>query len=166
MQQNSLAMRPACTKNAALPFHPRLLLFQHCGKCVGQGEHLPSFSNFFMWCILHVTLFVTDGKSAINQSTSCINLHESGHILCGVSCLSIMVHLTALHAMLYFQQVYTHKFMECYLCMCKHCVHYHEVHKGHVVALGEKKKCSLIIIILKSCYCSVFSRPLSVNNLK
>jgi uncharacterized protein (DUF608 family) len=57
--------------------------------------------------------FTTDGRSAVSQSQACINLFEfwsniyifNDHIVCGVSCLNITVQLSALHAMLYIEQV-------------------------------------------------------------
>jgi len=67
--------------------------------------------------------FTTDGRSAVNQSQACINLFEfwsniyiyifNDHIVCGVSCLNITVQLSALHAMLYIEQVCGNKFREC-----------------------------------------------------
>jgi len=60
----------------------------------------------------------------MNQSMVCINFYEFCHIVCGVSCLSVMVHLSALHAMLCIQQFYTYTFRECYLCICKYCVQF------------------------------------------
>jgi TM2 domain-containing membrane protein YozV len=49
----------------------------------------------------------------------CMNLgvHRifNGHFVCGVSCLSIVVHLSALHAVLYIEKVCTYRFRECYI---------------------------------------------------
>jgi hypothetical protein len=39
----------------------------------------------------------------------------NGHFVCGVSCLSTVVHLSALHAVLYIEQVCTYNFRECYI---------------------------------------------------
>jgi len=48
----------------------------------------------------------------------CMNFgvtYFNGHIVCGVSCLNIVVHLSALHAMLFIQHVCTYKFGEYYM---------------------------------------------------
>ena len=107
---------PVC-KNMALPFHPQLLQFQPRGKCVGWGGQLAWLSDV-CWCDVVCT---TVDRSAVNQSQDYINLYEFGSnvflktTLCGVSCLSIVMHLSALHAVLYIVQVCTYKFREGYI---------------------------------------------------
>jgi hypothetical protein len=49
----------------------------------------------------------------------CMNLGVycifNDHSVCGVSCLSIIVHLSALHAVFYIEPVFTYKSRECYI---------------------------------------------------
>jgi len=90
---------PVC-KSMALPFHPQLLQFQPRGKCVGWGGQLAWCSDS-CWCDVVCT---KDDRSAVNQSQHYINFCEFGFnvflktTLCGVSFLSIVVRLSALHA--------------------------------------------------------------------
>ena len=78
----------------------------------GVEGHLAYFSEIFCDVVCTSHFCTTDDKSAGNQSQACINLyafwyimHFYGHTLCAVSCLNITVHLSALHAVLYIQQV-------------------------------------------------------------
>ena len=80
-----------------------------------------------MWCLLtsfdvctsHFSLRMAKVHSTNHRLVlSCLNFgvtYFNGHIVCGVSCLSIVVHLSALYAMLYIQQVCTYKFREYYI---------------------------------------------------
>jgi len=97
-------MRPACVQKYDFAISPSAFAVSTPWQVRWAGRQLTCFSDI-CWCDVVCT---TDDRSAVNRIFK-------DHIVRGVSCLSIVVHLSALHAMLYVVQVCTYKFREGYI---------------------------------------------------
>ena len=67
-------------------------------------------SNLFGSCIIHI---LYTGCAKTNQIIPATKVND--HVVCGASCQSIVMHLSALHAVLFIVQVCTYKFREGYV---------------------------------------------------